>query len=119
MTASLYQRLGGAPVVAAVVDDVVDRHAANPALAPLFRGQDLPQLKTLAVDLFTAVAGAPGHISAAGGDPPDFGMGLSPAQLLAALGDVTDALLEQGVGAVEADEVVRLVCAASEPALRR
>ena len=103
--------------MAAVVDDVLDRHAANPVLAPLFHRQDLPQLKALAVELFNAVAGAPGHIFAAGGHPPNAGMGWSPAQLQAALGDVTDALLEQGVGTVEASEIVRLVCAASEPAL--
>lgn len=42
VNASLYDRLGGAAAVAAVVDDAVDRHAANPALAPLFCGKDRP-----------------------------------------------------------------------------
>ncbi len=33
VTASLIQRLGGAGSVAVIVDDAVDRHAANPLLA--------------------------------------------------------------------------------------
>ena len=36
--ASLYQRLGGVEGIASIVDDSVDRHAANPALAARFRG---------------------------------------------------------------------------------
>jgi len=47
VNASLYDRLGGAAVVAALVDDAVDRLAANPALAPPFCGKDLPQLRAL------------------------------------------------------------------------
>lgn len=57
VNACLYDRLGGAAAVAAVVDDAVDRHAANPALAPLFSGKYLPQLKALGVSVFSARVG--------------------------------------------------------------
>jgi len=54
VNASLYDRLGGAALVAALVDDAVDRLAANPALAPPFCGKDLPQLRALGVSVFSA-----------------------------------------------------------------
>jgi hypothetical protein len=59
VTACLYDRLGGAAAVAAVVDHALDRHAANPALAPLSCGKDLPQLKALCVSGFCARVGGP------------------------------------------------------------
>jgi len=114
VSASLYQRLGGAAGVSAVVDDLVDRHAANPALAAFYHGQDLPQLKTQAVTFLSASAGGPRDGLAT--DPVAWHAGwrFSPAQLLAVAGDVSEALREQGVGAVEAAEVVRIFCAAGQ-----
>ena len=40
MTQSLYQRLGQAEGITAIVEDAVDRHAVNPLLAPRLSGQD-------------------------------------------------------------------------------
>lgn len=116
VNASLYERLGGAAAVAAVVDDAVDRHAANPALAPLFCGQDLPQLKALGVSVFSARVGRPCSTEAAGAAPPDTGMSFSPAELQAVVGDMTDALREQGIGTAEVGEIVNLLYAAREAA---
>lgn len=109
MTASLYQRLGGAAAVAAVVDDAVDRHAANPALSPLFCGQDLPQLKALGVSFLSAGAGGPGHEPGPAEVRQHVGMSFSPAQWQAVVGDMTEALREQGIGAAEVGEVVKLL----------
>ncbi len=113
VSASLYQRLGGAVAVAAVIDEAIDRHAANPVLAHRFRGQDLPQLKILAVSFFSAGAGGPCLDLAPGATPQYAGMRFCPAQLEAVLGDVADTLLEQGVGAVESGEILRLFRAIS------
>ncbi len=114
VSASLYQRLGGAVVVAAIVDDMVDRHAANPALTLQFQGQDLPQLKTLAVTFLSASTGGPRERLAADPGPWYAGLGVSPRQLAAMADDVNAALREQGIGAGEAHEVVRLFCAAGQ-----
>ena len=111
MTASLCSRLGGTHVLAAVVDDAVDRHAANPQLAPLLRGLDLPQLKALAMAFLSASAGAQSDGGAPGLEPWHTGLHFNPVQLKAVAGDVTDALCEQGVGSIEADEVVNLYVA--------
>ena len=112
MNTCLYDRLGGAAAVAAVVDDAIDRHAANPALAPLFRGKDLPQLKALGASDFSARVGGPCGTDAAGSAPPDASPSFSPAQLLAVVGDMTEALRGQGIGTGDVGEVVRLLYAA-------
>lgn len=112
--ASLYERLGGAAAVAAVVDDAVDRHAANPALAPLFCGQDLPQLKALGVSVFSARVGGPCSTEAAGAALSAAGMSFSPTELQAVVGDMTEALREHGLGTVEVGEIVNLLYAARQ-----
>ncbi len=108
MIASLYQRLGGADAVAAVIDDAVDRHAANPALAALFCGRDLPQLKVIAVRCLSADTGGPSHAMKPDDSRPHVGMHFSPVQWHAVLVDMTEAMHEVGIGAVEVGEVLRL-----------
>ena len=93
MPGTLYQRLGGAERIAAIVEDSLDRHAVNPVLAPRLRGKDLPQLAQLGVRLFYARAG----------------MDLSEREFLAAIDDIVAALNDQGVGPGEVDEVVTLL----------
>lgn len=116
--ACLYDRMGGAAAVAAVVDDAVDRHAANPVLAPLFCGKDLPQLKALGVRALSARIGGPRSTEAAGPGLPDTYMSFSPTELQAVVGDLADALREQGIGTVEVGEVVHLLYAACDTAPR-
>jgi len=111
VNASLYDRLGGATGVAALVDDAVDRLAANPALAPPFCGKDLPQLGALGVSVFSARVGGPCSSKAAGQTLTDAGMRFSLAALQAAVGDMNEALREQDLGTVEVAEIVSLLYA--------
>lgn len=109
MSASLYLRLGGAPGIAAVVDDAVDRHAANPLLARRFRGQDLPQLKALGVEFLCARSGG-GPQGGAGGEPLfHAGMQFDRQELAAVIEDIVAALQECGLAAAEVGDVVALV----------
>lgn len=123
MSASLYQRLGGAAAVTAVIDDAVDRHAANPALAALFSGRDLPQLKVIGVQCLSAGTGGPGYTLVPDEIWPHLGMRFTPAQWQAVAGDITEALHELGIGAVEATEVLSLFvspsCARNDSRTRR
>lgn len=115
VSACLYERLGGAAAVAAVVDDAVDRHAANPALAPLFCGKDLPQLKALGISLFSARVGGPCDAGATGASTSDAVLSLSPAELQAAVGDMTATLRELDIGMAEVTEVLSLIYGAELP----
>jgi len=112
VNASLYDRLGGATAVVAVIDNAVDRHAANPALASLFCGKDLPQLKALGVSVFSARVGGPCSSEAAGSALPGAGMSFGPAELQAVAGDLAEALREQGVDTVVVAEIVNHLYAA-------
>jgi hemoglobin len=111
VTESLYQRLGGAAGVAAIVDDAVDRHAANPVLAPRLRGKDLPQLKSLGVTFLVAGSGGPPlHETCAmpAMSAVQAGMRFSADEMDAVIADVAATMVEQGAGAAEVGEVIRL-----------
>jgi len=108
VTESLYQRLGGAAGVAAIVDDAVDRHAANPLLAARFRGKDLPQLKAFGVTLLASGSGGPPLCETGAMSLVQAGMRFSVAEADAMVADVTAAMVEQGAGAVEVGEVISL-----------
>lgn len=119
MTESLYQRLGGAAGVAAIVDDAVDRHAANPVLAPKFRGKDLPQLKSLAVKFLVVGSGGPPFDETRAMPTARTGMRISEDEVDAVIADVAAAMVEQGAAAAEVGEVIRLVRALKGEALGR
>ena len=108
MNDGLYQRLGGATAVAAIIDDAVDRHAANPTLAALFQRRDLPQLKVCGVRSLTAGTGGPGGSLRPDDIRQHLGMIFSAAQWRAVLADMTEALHEAGIGVIEVDEVLSL-----------
>src|SRR3979409_1663289 len=56
---SLYDRLGGTPGIAAVVDDFVANIAADTALNRRFAGADIPKLKRLLVEQICQASGGP------------------------------------------------------------
>ncbi len=111
--ANLYQRLGGVDAIACIVDDAIDRHAANPALAPRFRGRDLPLLKKLSLQCLSALAwGAPAH--GEGGRAVAYaGMDFGASELQALVSDVVAAMQEQGLGPVEVGALADLLLAMS------
>lgn len=111
MPETLYQRLGGARRIAAIVEDSIDRHAVNPVLAPRFRGKDLPRLTQLGTQFFCAGAGGP-HLRAVRA-----GMNLSEQELVAAIDDIVAAMNAHGVGANEVDEVVGILYSLKDDAV--
>lgn len=109
MTESLYQRLGGAERIAAVVDDALDRHAVNPLLAPRFRGKDLPRLKVLGTQFFCSGSGGPQKYEGRDMRTTHAGMNANEQELIAAIDDFVAALQAQGVGQTEVNEVVAIL----------
>lgn len=118
VTESLYQRLGGAAGVAAIVDGAVDRHAANPLLGARLRGKDLPQLKALGVRLLVAGSGGPPLHETRAMPTAQAGMRFSEGEVDAAIADVAAAMVERGAGAAEVGEVISLVHALKREVLR-
>ncbi|HET9820313.1 MAG TPA: group 1 truncated hemoglobin [Burkholderiaceae bacterium] len=109
MSASLYERLGGESRIAAIVDDLVDRHAASPVTAPRFRGKDLPQLKKLATQFFCMGTGGPQRYEGRDLRAAHAGMNVSEQELVSVIDDAVAAMQGHGVGAAEVHEVVGIL----------
>jgi hemoglobin len=118
MDASLYERLGGAERIAAIVDDFVDRHAVNPLIAPRFRGRDLPKLKLMGAQFFCIGAGSPQRYEGRDMRTAHAGMNISEQEFMAAVDDIVAALQEQGTGAPEVNEVVGILYSMKGEVLR-
>ena len=108
---SLFHRLGGADGIAALVDDVIDRQAVNPALAPRFAGKDLPQMKRLGAQLAYAGAGGP-HACSTGWLRSAYArLAINDGEFRATMEEILAALHAQGVAPVEINEVVAILFA--------
>lgn len=119
MTETLYQRLGGAARIATIMEDVVDRHAVNPKLAPRFRGKDLIRLKQLATQFFCMGSGGPQRYEGRDLLTTHAGMNISEEELVATMDDVVAALDANGVGPAEVNEVVAILYSLKGDVLHR
>jgi len=109
MTATLYERLGGAERIALIVEDAIDRHAVNPALAPRLYGRDLPRLKERLVQFFCAGAGGPQAYEGRDLRSAHAGLNVSEQELIAAMDDIVAAMSAHGAGAAEVNEVIAIL----------
>jgi hemoglobin len=62
-TLPLYVRLGGEPVMTAVVSDTIDQVVADPRLNQSFKGSNIPRIKRLIVEQICDLAGGGCHYS--------------------------------------------------------
>ena len=106
MRETLYERLGGAARIAAIIEDAIDRHAVNPILAPRFQGKDLPRLKQLGTQFFCAGAGGPQRYEGRDLRTTHRGMNISEQELVATMDDIVAAMNAHGAGPGEVNEVV-------------
>ena len=118
LTESLYERLGGEPRIAAIVDDALDRHAANPLVAPRFRGKDLPTLKRLGTQFFCMGSGGPQKYEGRDLHTAHAGMNISEQEYMVVIDDIVAALQGQGIGPVEVNEVVAILYSLKAQMLR-
>lgn len=118
MTQSLYQRLGGAEGIAAIVDDAVDRHAVNPLLAPRFSGRDLPRAKQMGTQFFCMGAGGPQKYEGRDLRTAHAGMNIGEQELVATIDDFVAAMQGQGIGTPEINEVVAILYSLKVEVLR-
>jgi hemoglobin len=118
---TLYERLGGARGVEAIVEDIVALHLANPLIKARFEGIDperLPILKKNIADFFGAGSG--GQETYMGKDliSAHKGMNIGEQELVAAIDDVVAALDRNGVGQAEKNEVVAILYSLKDQVVR-
>ena len=110
MTTTLYQRLGGAEGMARLVDDVVAAHLSNPIVKTRFENaKDLPHLKQMALEFFSAGAGGP--VSYTGKDmlTAHKGMNINEQEYLAVMDDIVGAMNKNEVNEEAKKDVIAIL----------
>ena len=103
---SLYERLGGQGAIVAVVDDFVDRVAADGRINLRFGNTDIPRLKSLLVEQVCMATGGPCHYSGRDMESTHAGMELVDEEFDALVGDLAATLEKFKVGAREKNELL-------------
>jgi hemoglobin len=107
--ATLYARMGGAPVVAQVVDDLIDRSAADPRTARSFKEAKIDRLKEKLREQICVLAAGP---CAYTGDPMrevHKGLKIDEAEFYVMVQFLRDSLDRAGVRDAEKNELLRLL----------
>ncbi len=108
-TKSLYERLGGADVVASIANDIVDIHMANPVLNPRFKNSNPDELKILVRDFFAMGTGGPNNYKGKDMLSAHSGMNINETEMISTIDDVMVALDKNGVGQEEKNEVLAIL----------
>jgi len=102
MARSLYDRLGGAPGVKALVDDVVEAHMNNPVIQARFLPyrddpETLSTVKQHLCDFFCSGSGGPETYSGRSMPEAHRGMNISAEEYMAATDDIMATLDKHGI----------------------
>lgn len=111
---SLYERIGGAPALTAVVDDFVAAAAADPKVDFTRGGQwratdaSVAHLKKLLIEFMAQALGGPQKYSGRTMKETHHGMGITRAQFDALAGHLAATLKKHKVPARELDEIMAI-----------
>jgi hemoglobin len=103
---SLYERLGGQPSIAAVVDDFIANVAADERINQRFAGADITRLKASLVDQICEASGGPCAYAGPDMRTAHAGMNISEAEFDALVEDLVKSLEKLKVPAVEQNELL-------------
>jgi hemoglobin len=104
--ASLYERLGGADGIAAIVEDVWTNHTTNPAIKQRYVNSDGENVKRLVREMFCAGTGGSETYTGKDMTTTHTGMNISDEEFVAVIDDVLDAMDKHKAGQREKDEVL-------------
>ncbi|WP_439381038.1 group I truncated hemoglobin [Amycolatopsis lexingtonensis] len=103
---SIYERIGGQEALTAVVDDFYERVLADAELAVFFTGTNLPRLKGMQVEFFTAALGGPDEYRGRPMKDVHRGRGIEPHHFDLVAKYLTDSLLAAGVPQETAETII-------------
>ncbi|MGA8707635.1 MAG: group 1 truncated hemoglobin [Steroidobacteraceae bacterium] len=107
--ASLYQRMGGAPVVKAVVSDTLDRVTADPKLKRSFAEVDVERVKRLLAEQICALADGGCHYSGVSMSEAHGGHQISESEFYGLVEILRDSLRRHHVHLRERNELLALL----------
>jgi hemoglobin len=108
-TTSLYERLGGKEGVAAIANDIVERHWVNPIIKARFLKHDIDSLKRLSEEFLSMGSGGPAEYSGRDMRTAHTGLNLNERELVAVIDDALAVLDARGVDAVTRNEVLAIL----------
>jgi hemoglobin len=103
---TLYQRLGGRPVIEKLASDIFDNHKKNPLVKNRYVNSDPVEVKRLVTEMCCAGFGGPEEYTGKDMVTAHTGMNISDAEFIAVVDDVLDALDANNVGKRERDEIL-------------
>jgi hemoglobin len=103
---SLYDRLGGKPVITAVVDDFIGNVAGDTRINQRFATADIPRLKTMLVNQICEASGGPCKYTGASMKDAHRGMKITDAEFNALVEDLVKSLDKFKVPAQEKGELL-------------
>lgn len=110
MKASLYERLGGANGIHAMVDDAITAHLANPLVKARFEAvEDLDHAKRMACDFFAAGTGGPETYSGKDMLAAHTGMNISEQEFAAVVEDILSAGDKHGLDEETKQDVLAIL----------
>lgn len=113
MEATLYQRLGGADGIAAIVEEVVAAHMANPLIKARFlpyaeQPERLAAVKKHLRDFLGMGSGGPEHYDGKGMMGAHRGMNINAEEYMAATDDIMAVLARRGVDEATRSQVLAI-----------
>lgn len=108
-TPSLYERLGAAAGIHAIVEDVWLNHTSNPKVKVRYVNSDGETVKRLVREQFGAATGGPETYTGKDMLSAHKGMNISEEEFIAVIEDVLNALTKHGIGQKEQDEVLAIL----------
>ena len=103
---SLYDRLGGKPAIASVVEDFVGRVAADTRINGKFANANIPRLKTMLTEQICQASGGPCTYKGRDMKSSHAGMGITGEEFDALVGDLVATLNKFEVGDREKNELL-------------
>jgi hemoglobin len=107
--APLYDRLGGAPGVAAIADTLIDRVSTDPKLGRSFKDSKLERIKKLLAEQICDLSGGPCRYSGDSMKEVHAGHHISEAEFFGMVAELRVVLKERHVSQGAANELLRLL----------
>ncbi len=108
-TSSLYDRLGGEPVVTAIANELIDRLLADPHLKRSFADTNIPRLRHLLAEQLCSLTQGPCHYSGDSMREVHAGHHITEAEFFGTVEQLRATLISHGVHLRERNELLALL----------
>lgn len=105
-TLSIYERIGGAPVIDELIEAFYVRVLADPLLAPFFHDSPLDRLRSMQKEFFCMALGGPVSYSGKSLAHAHHGRGVKPEHFAHFVRHLVETLKDIGVSDKDADHVI-------------